>query len=275
MRRPSHFPHLIVGMGGPLIIGLLMVVLDLIKPQAFAQKVPALPSSNRPIPPPGVQMMPPQGSQYDLMQAPGGQSFPPGIPTVLPNGQVIMMPVPTSNPPAEAKLALPKPSVYPAAIKTSEPPLGSSPSPSPLPVPAIHKEIMAKKLSEQSQRNSLDLLAGIIEDYFYSPSGKRDPFLPTEVIGNIGTVAGPIFPLENYDLSQLKLVGIIWEVRAPKAMLLDPSGKGYVVKVGDRVGRHNGHVAKIRESEIVIVENDEGPDGKITHQTKTLRLQVE
>jgi type IV pilus assembly protein PilP len=116
-----------------------------------------------------------------------------------------------------------------------------------------------------------DLLVGIIEDYNYNPNGKRDPFTPFEKDTNTTTI-GPIWPLQKYDLEQLRLVGVIWEVKIPKAMILDPTGKGYVVTVNERIGRNNGYIARIREGEIVVVENISGADGKSNYVTKLMKL---
>jgi type IV pilus assembly protein PilP len=116
-----------------------------------------------------------------------------------------------------------------------------------------------------------ELLSGIIEDYTYNPAGKRDPFTPIEK-SNGSAMAGPIWPLQRYDLEQLKLVGIIWEVKIPKAMIMDPTGHGYVVTVNERIGRNNGYIARIREGEIVVVENIIGSDGKSAYVTKLMKL---
>jgi type IV pilus assembly protein PilP len=116
-----------------------------------------------------------------------------------------------------------------------------------------------------------DLLIGIIEDYNYTASGKRDPFTPFERASSTAPM-GPIWPLQKYDLEQLKLVGVIWEVKVPKAMILDPSGHGYVVTINERVGRNNGYIARIREGEIVVVENILGVDGKSSYVTKIMKL---
>ncbi len=115
-------------------------------------------------------------------------------------------------------------------------------------------------------------LSGIIEDYTYDPRGKRDPFLPFERPPSSSVLLGPLWPLQRFDLDQLKLVGIIWDVKSPKAMILDPSGKGYVVKVNERIGRNNGYIARIREGEIIIVESVTGVDGKLNYTTKLMKL---
>jgi type IV pilus assembly protein PilP len=117
-------------------------------------------------------------------------------------------------------------------------------------------------------------LADVLEDFNYSPVGKRDPFQPYER-PLAGAMQGPLWPLQRFDLDQLKLVGIIWDVRDPKAMILDPSGKGYVVKVNERIGRNNGYIARIREGEIIVVESATGLDGKLVYTTKLMKLTPE
>ncbi len=137
-----------------------------------------------------------------------------------------------------------------------------------MPVPGMDPGAKAAQLEKKIP----DLLQGIIEDYSYSPMGKRDPFLPFEHSSNTSP-QGPIWPLQKFELDQLKLVGVIWDVKTPKAMLLDPSGHGYVVTVNERVGRNNGYIARIREGEIVVIENVTGTEGKTNYITKLMKLQ--
>ena len=127
----------------------------------------------------------------------------------------------------------------------------------------------------QGIKSKVNPLADIIEDYNYVPKDKRDPFMPFERPMTVEGMIGPLWPLQGFDLDQLKLVGIIWDVRNPKAMIMDPSGKGYVVRVNERIGRSNGYIARIREGEIVVVESVKGLDGKLTYSTKLMKLQNE
>jgi len=61
-------------------------------------------------------------------------------------------------------------------------------------------------------------------------------------------------PLERYDLGQLKLVGIVWNLKEPSAMVEDSAGLGYLVKVGTRIGANDGTIKAIRENEVVVEE---------------------
>lgn len=89
----------------------------------------------------------------------------------------------------------------------------------------------------------------------FLPQGKRDPFRPI----SLRTRSSPrarenLSPLERYELGQLKVVGIVWDVKEPRAMVEDTSGLGYIVKVGTPIGSSEGKVKAIRPNEIVVEE---------------------
>lgn len=152
-------------------------------------------------------------------------------------------------------------------------PIQPPPPPPVLPVTPASPSSVPPSANRMEVSRPADLLSGVIEDYTYVPTGKRDPFLPYEAANQgYGAALGPVFPLQKFDLDQLKIVGIIWDVRHPKAMIVDPTGKGYVVKVNEKIGRNNGYVARIREGEIVVVESFTNNDGKVSYQTKLIKL---
>jgi type IV pilus assembly protein PilP len=89
----------------------------------------------------------------------------------------------------------------------------------------------------------------------YSSAGKRDPFQPLPL--KVQAKRRPrenLSPLERYDLGQLKLVGIVWDVKAPRAMVEDAAGLGYVVGVGTTIGPNDGKIKEIKPNEVVIEE---------------------
>ena len=118
-----------------------------------------------------------------------------------------------------------------------------------------------------------DLLEGFMDPFEYDPSGKKDPFVPLEADrpAEAGALEGPFQPLQRFDLDQLNLVGIIWNVNSPKAMIADPGGNIHIVRENTRVGRNNGYVAAIREGEVVVVE-PYVEDGRMTYSTRLLRI---
>jgi type IV pilus assembly protein PilP len=61
--------------------------------------------------------------------------------------------------------------------------------------------------------------------------------------------------LERYEIGQLKLVGVVWDVEEPKAMVEDATGLGYIIKVGTPIGANEGKVKSIKPTEVVIEES--------------------
>ena len=90
----------------------------------------------------------------------------------------------------------------------------------------------------------------------YFSAGKRDPFRPLASKAK-GAAARPrenLSPLERFELGQLKLVGIVWDIKESRAMVEDGLGLGYIVKVGTPIGPNEGKVKAIKPREIVIEE---------------------
>ena len=108
----------------------------------------------------------------------------------------------------------------------------------------------------------------------YDPTGRRDPFVSfikaeTEKL-KVDFKALP--PLQRYELGELKYVGVIWEKKGPRALVEDAEGKGYSVRVGTRIGRNEGVVTRITDSEITVKELFQGYRGKKVSRENTLQL---
>jgi len=116
-------------------------------------------------------------------------------------------------------------------------------------------------------------LEGFLEPFIYDPKGRRDPFQPYVDVPQLqeGGLAGPLLPLQQYDVDQLKLIGIIWDVADPKAMFVDPKGQVHVVRRDERIGRKNGYIAVIREGEVVVVEAV-NVRGDFMYSTRVLKI---
>jgi Tfp pilus assembly protein PilP len=109
-----------------------------------------------------------------------------------------------------------------------------------------------------------------------STVGKRDPFRPFTL--NTRTSSRPrenLSPLERYDLGQLKLVGVVWHVKEPSAMIEDSVGLGYIVKVGTPIGANDGKVRAINPNEIIIEETYVDLLGAKKKREVNIRLSVE
>ena len=105
------------------------------------------------------------------------------------------------------------------------------------------------------------------KDYIYVPYGKRDPFrVLVNNIRNEGTEANPSTELQQYELNQLKVLGIIWGGGKAKAMIMDPNGKDHIVTEGMNLGRQGGKIKMIRGDRVIVEEpreESQSKEGKI------------
>jgi len=90
--------------------------------------------------------------------------------------------------------------------------------------------------------------------YHYDPSDKVDPF--KSYIRRQVTLENEenSSPLERFDLSQLIVMGIIWGVEEPRALIKDPTGKGYIVRTGTPIGKNKGRILRIEDNKVVVKE---------------------
>jgi type IV pilus assembly protein PilP len=96
--------------------------------------------------------------------------------------------------------------------------------------------------------------AAVGEGFSYDPTGKRDPFR-SFILDRLNELEdGVKGPLEQFDLSQLDVVGIVWHADRRRALIEDPSGRGYVVQEGTAVGKNDGHVMRIDDNLVMVRE---------------------
>lgn len=69
----------------------------------------------------------------------------------------------------------------------------------------------------------------------------------------------PKTPLEYYDVDSYKLVLIMSGTAQPKALVVDPKGKSYILSPGTRIGTRQGKVVSITSTEVRIEEPGRPP----------------
>ena len=90
--------------------------------------------------------------------------------------------------------------------------------------------------------------------FHYDPTGKRDPFR-SFILDRLDELEdGMKGPLEQFDLNQLGVVGIVWHANRRRALIEDPSGRSYVVQEGTAVGKNEGHVTRIEDNLVMVRE---------------------
>lgn len=115
--------------------------------------------------------------------------------------------------------------------------------------------------------------------FSYNPAGRRDPFKPlieskkeAEKTTELEEDLSKRPPLQRFDLSSLKLVGIIWGSLGRHALVETPDGKGYLISPKSLLGRNKGEVTAINEDNIVIEEKFRTALGKTDTKTLIIKL---
>jgi len=104
----------------------------------------------------------------------------------------------------------------------------------------------------------------------YDPTGKRDPFRPYVESPGQPSPTGEITPLQQYELSQLRLVAIITdksESGGSRAVVEDSAGLGYILRVGTPIGRASGRVTAIERDRVVV---EQWPSNLFGEQERTV-----
>jgi type IV pilus assembly protein PilP len=149
-------------------------------------------------------------------------------------------------------------------------------APAALPAPGSPDANTSEPQADQKPetKDSVSDLEGFLEPFIYDTVNRRDPFQPyseyepTNDQGN----ARPLSAAQKYELDQLKLVGIMWDVKDPRAMFLDPDKDVLILGRDEGIGNHNGYIAAIREGEVVVVEASRHR-GDLIYKTKVLRIE--
>lgn len=107
--------------------------------------------------------------------------------------------------------------------------------------------------------------AELVEDFVYSASSQRSPFLPPSLVNvqspttSIDGVRPDITrvkePLEQYELSQLVFRGIVVSPEGQQyALIQRPDGSVASVTVGDYIGLNDGRIVEITPTQINLIE---------------------
>lgn len=153
----------------------------------------------------------------------------------------------------------------------------------PPPPPAAPKPAApAKSVAPLQAQLSSASKAGATVDF----SKKTDPFKSQAPVvvkpqpgspgngggGGAGLPAGDQLPIQSFEVSKFKVAGIIAGLRENQALVIDPNGKGYVVKAGMQIGNANGRISRITSSSVEVVERYREGGGRPKSRTIVLTL---
>lgn len=124
-----------------------------------------------------------------------------------------------------------------------------------------------------SQSSGIAELEGFLEPFIYDMVNRRDPFLPyAEFQPADEGPARALTPAQRFAIEELRLVGVMWDIKEPKAMFMDPEAEVLVLGRDESIGNRNGYIAAIREGEVVVVEAIR-KRGDIIYRTRVLRIE--
>ena len=151
------------------------------------------------------------------------------------------------------------------SLNNSTPPLKSNAEPSAIPSAVISNPSAVKKTNPIPMTKTSSLTPTGNSDF------KRDPFrLPEYLIKKLVAAAAPIIdttlkiddsvePIRRWPLATYTLIGIIWDVKNPKALVADQQHKVHLIRLNDKIGNQGAYVTNIREGSIMVL-NGKSPE---------------
>lgn len=139
------------------------------------------------------------------------------------------------------------------------------------------KSVVKAAVPVQKQQSSAQATAAALNFDF---KAKKDPFkpflIPVEPSAS-KTVAAKVrtkdqLPIQSYEVDKFTVSGIITGFKENKALLIDPAGKGYVVRQGMLIGNGGGHITKITSSSIEVLEQFRDDSGHARKRKIVLQL---
>ena len=107
----------------------------------------------------------------------------------------------------------------------------------------------------------------------YDKADLRDPFRSFEwerqELAREDVEGGP---LEQFDVSQLSVIAVVWKTGSARALVEDPGGQSYIVAKGTRIGKNDGTVTQIDDNLVVVNETYEDYLGNVTQKDIEMRI---
>lgn len=111
-------------------------------------------------------------------------------------------------------------------------------------------------------------------------SNKKDPFKPFAIVKAAPSVSPEskhkalldALPIHSFDVGQFKLIGIVTGGKENKAMVTDPNGKGYVLRVGMTIGKNDGRITAISNNGVDVIEQFRDDNGRVRKENIRITL---
>src|SRR5207245_3052060 len=165
---------------------------------------------------------------------------PPPKPKAPPPGGTGQPPARPASPAAPPKPGMPAPATgtpVPSPVAPAAPQAGGTP-PTAAPAPAMMPG-SAPGAPPPPVENA--------EAYSYDPKSRRDPFQSLTKVIKSASLQSQMPPLQRVQISDMKLLGIMWGGYGYHGLIQTPAGKGYTVKEGMLLGANNGVIRTITD----------------------------
>lgn len=111
-------------------------------------------------------------------------------------------------------------------------------------------------------------------------SNRKDPFKPFISVQSSdragakkqATVTGDKLPIHSFEVVQFRLIGTVLDPRGNRAMVIDPAGKGYVLKPGMTIGKNEGKISRITANGVDVVELSRDENNRVRKETIVIPL---
>jgi type IV pilus assembly protein PilP len=129
----------------------------------------------------------------------------------------------------------------------------------------------------QKQHSSAQAAPVAVSEFNFS--GKKDPFKPVVTETKKAQpqpvfqgVSHPLLPIQNYEVNQFRVLGIVTGLKENSALVVDPAGKAYVVRPGMEIGKFGGRIVRISNTAIEVLERFRDEDGRVKKRTARITL---
>ena len=79
--------------------------------------------------------------------------------------------------------------------------------------------------------------------------------------------------ITDYELNDLSLIGVVWDVPKPLAMFRAPKDKRFLLIAGDRIGKNDGVIMEISKGEVHVREIYTDINGSKTEKSTIKRVE--
>jgi len=154
--------------------------------------------------------------------------------------------------------------------------------PAPAAAPAVIVQVgqQQAKAVQKPVSSTTVKLAPLPSSNQFDFSGKKDPFKPDSALKTTASslpedmkkaLKGGL-PIHSFDVSQFRLIGVITGAKENQAMVVDPNGKGYVLKAGMTIGKNDGRVTSVGINGVDVVEQFRDDSGRVRKENIKITL---